>query len=781
MLIPTFNDLIKLLYMNTMTIIKKAFLFSFLFCFTVFPQTIDRIMGSPYPVSVQPDTLFLLTDANFTDNQILTIETLQGILAQKKPRIYRITSPGYQLWIDDLQKNYNVVVRKDFDKNFSGLINYFKSEIKSYVLCNVSDNSLNSAISLCGITNSIALTSENTFIATALKIPLLLDVRGDKDEFWFFQQYGSLINKNAFCFQKESSFKSLADYSVFGKMITFYNPSFNTNTSTVFKSFAPGAALFGWGFDEYQLVNETSAYSTFVHAADWANNLSTLSNFNATTKQLSSYTPAESPDSVHTVCFLMTDGDNIQWALNDFFTGTNWYGSPNRKKIDIGWTISPALSELAPTVLKKIYDTEGTVKGARDYFVAGPSGVGYIFPERYPDLNTYAQTTSDYMQKADLRILNLLGNNDDDKYIKPFVQLDNIDAIFYYFYSDYAGGKGKIKWVNNKPVIYGRNYLWEGHDTYSSLAVKLNSFSRNIHSADGYSLIPVQVWSRGVDDIVNCAKLLNSKVRVVAPDEFVALIKKNVPITEGPLVSFTPGNPGTEDSFLVPGYIGSGSNSDHRWADNSSKIVYHFTKSDLLARSAGNQNLKLDFTVCNEYVIKINNNLTSGWTEIFRWSTSSAPSTTCANRNVLAVDLKKYFDLGWQEIYVSFEDGLPLTGWGSSIWNVTITQIKNPSDVGSTKPVTPNSMQLNQNYPNPFNPSTSISYYMDLAGKVKIDVYDLLGRKVNTLVDSFKSQGKYSVIWNGCDFSGNALPGGVYLYCMSKGNIRETKKMVLLK
>jgi len=70
--------------------------------------------------------------------------------------------------------------------------------------------------------------------------------------------------------------------------------------------------------------------------------------------------------------------------------------------------------------------------------------------------------------------------------------------------------------------------LWDGFDTPSSIATKLNNLSTDINSADGYSLIPVHIWSNGVDEIVECAELLDENVRVVTPDEFVSLIKQNV-------------------------------------------------------------------------------------------------------------------------------------------------------------------------------------------------------------------------------------------------------------
>ncbi len=83
---------------------------------------------------------------------------------------------------------------------------------------------------------------------------------------------------------------------------------------------------------------------------------------------------------------------------------------------------------------------------------------------------------------------------------------------------------------------------------------------------------------------------------------------------------------------------------------------------------------------------------------------------------------------------------------------------------------------LSQNYPNPFNPSTVISFVVPNNGFVTLKIYDLLGREVKTLVNEYKSQGKYSV-----SFGASHLASGVYFYQLKAGNYSSIKKMVLLK
>jgi hypothetical protein len=83
---------------------------------------------------------------------------------------------------------------------------------------------------------------------------------------------------------------------------------------------------------------------------------------------------------------------------------------------------------------------------------------------------------------------------------------------------------------------------------------------------------------------------------------------------------------------------------------------------------------------------------------------------------------------------------------------------------------------LRQNYPNPFNPSTLIIYQLPARAYVVLHVYDVLGREVKMLVNEHQNAGIHSV-----HFDASNLPGGVYFYRLESGEIRETKKLLLLK
>jgi len=88
----------------------------------------------------------------------------------------------------------------------------------------------------------------------------------------------------------------------------------------------------------------------------------------------------------------------------------------------------------------------------------------------------------------------------------------------------------------------------------------------------------------------------------------------------------------------------------------------------------------------------------------------------------------------------------------------------------------PKNASLHQNYPNPFNPTTIINYELQITNDVEINIYNLLGEKVATLVSEIQNAGNYQVEWNA-----GHLASGVYFYRLKAGNFTDIKKMILLK
>jgi hypothetical protein len=104
-------------------------------------------------------------------------------------------------------------------------------------------------------------------------------------------------------------------------------------------------------------------------------------------------------------------------------------------------------------------------------------------------------------------------------------------------------------------------------------------------------------------------------------------------------------------------------------------------------------------------------------------------------------------------------------------WIASVTSV-----ASRTSASTPHIFVLNQNYPNPFNPTTVITYQLPANSFVKLEIYDLIGRKIRTVVTERQNAGVHSVTFNAV-----GLSSGVYSYRLQAGSFTETKKLVLLK
>ncbi|HEX9922481.1 MAG TPA: LamG-like jellyroll fold domain-containing protein, partial [Anaerolineae bacterium] len=95
--------------------------------------------------------------------------------------------------------------------------------------------------------------------------------------------------------------------------------------------------------------------------------------------------------------------------------------------------------------------------------------------------------------------------------------------------------------------------------------------------------------------------------------------------------------------------------------------------------------------------------------------------------------------------------------------------------------ISPDEFQLFQNYPNPFNPATAISYRLPRPSHVALTIFDINGRKVHILVDTFQAAGEYTYTWNGVDLQGQPAASGMYFYRINALNMSLFRKMTLVK
>ena len=102
--------------------------------------------------------------------------------------------------------------------------------------------------------------------------------------------------------------------------------------------------------------------------------------------------------------------------------------------------------------------------------------------------------------------------------------------------------------------------------------------------------------------------------------------------------------------------------------------------------------------------------------------------------------------------------------------------LSNATDVEQNDNLIPTDFNLAQNYPNPFNPTTKISYSIPQSGNVSLVIYDVLGNKIEELVQKEQTAGNYTAEWNAAK-----VASGVYFYTLKAGNYVQSKKMLLVK
>jgi hypothetical protein len=150
------------------------------------------------------------------------------------------------------------------------------------------------------------------------------------------------------------------------------------------------------------------------------------------------------------------------------------------------------------------------------------------------------------------------------------------------------------------------------------------------------------------------------------------------------------------------------------------------------------------------------------------WSTSDVIQidTLKFNQNSTWVFINNA-NVGYQPIWPA-GDGQPI-------------YIADVSDIERTDGILPETFSLSQNYPNPFNPTTKIQFSVPSREWVRLDIFNILGQKVNTIVDAPLDAGNYVEEWDGSDESGASVASGIYFYKLTAGSFVDTKKMMLLK
>lgn len=497
--------------------------------------------GSPYPTpqTINTTKLLVISDDALSGPEQLLVGTLQGITSRIRPLVFRNSTGGAYLWLAELQQTWGVSVESV--PSVAAMLKRTRPFFEGgYVLCNASAGaSVLAAVTASSLLGAVAVDVSLQPVADGAGLRQVFDARNQTSMSVIRALNGTVpgavLSSRVAVLQAPSKLCCLWDYALFATAGAWYDSSMTDPTShLILDSMRPGWALLGWGGSEKQTVTAASTRAGWVNAADWARNLAPMAGFRAAEpmKQPNALPPPlpPVPERKHTLAFLMTDGDNLQWLLNNFATGPAWWASPQRGTVPMGWTLSAALPQVAAPVATMLYGQATVRSGPRsacDVFVAGPSGAGYAYPDLMSDeaLATFAAASRSAARAAGLGVVNVLGSKFSASAADAMAE--GMDGVLWYEFDPYDGLHGSISFSSHGvPVIGARFMLWQGYDTPESIAAKVEALSTDPTSPDAYSLVVVHAWSSNVTQAAQTAKLLEARnVNVVCPDELVSRVR----------------------------------------------------------------------------------------------------------------------------------------------------------------------------------------------------------------------------------------------------------------
>eukprot|EP01064_Diplonema_japonicum_P012171 TRINITY_DN1962_c3_g1_i1.p1 TRINITY_DN1962_c3_g1~~TRINITY_DN1962_c3_g1_i1.p1 ORF type:complete len:548 (+),score=116.16 TRINITY_DN1962_c3_g1_i1:58-1644(+) len=506
----------------------------------------------PYPTCRQGlnasagKEIYVITE-NLSTAELTAVSTLQGAVGRERPLIYVGELGDYNM--QALVHNFGV--KPVVVGNFSDLL--FKINATGllptrYAVYNETAGQAgmmlrNAAVSLAGLrVPGIAVTQE--YVPLVLKYGMTAvnsNMYMTQSEVW--EQYKDEFSSRILI---QSRSTNLYDYGVFANAFQFYaDPVSDLEPKLMADTFAtldPLSAVMGWIGGpvprEDVFVSAAAEVDSYVHCADDSRNLATLSQFEIPSFRQKTGKVAPKKDNVHTVSFLVSDGDSFGYDFHTFLA-TQWYLNPARGAVPLGWTLSSALSIVAPGTLQDIYQN----MTQNDEFVSGPSGVGYAYPDRMRNAGDFAAATAGVMSNTNQSSVNVITGKayettfDPVPIAAPFLEQEQIKSVMLYNYFDYAIMTGRIlKGAQNKPIVGARSWLCDLKTDYECLTqcgpgcatmqtVKdiLKLQSKDTSSVASYSLIAVDAWHTHYGSIQKIISELEAEggFRFVLPSQLV--------------------------------------------------------------------------------------------------------------------------------------------------------------------------------------------------------------------------------------------------------------------
>lgn len=502
------------------------------------------------------DTIYVLDSGMFANNhERITATLFQGIVAKKMPSVYITSCSLDSKYLNAFQDMGHKISRTDEngDKWTLGkLIEKLRSYItdSGYILYNSENRgSLNIATNYATLEGWLPVSEETEALAINAGLSLKKDISRDNCntayQWMFFEQNKNRFSDKAVIHQSEEV-TGLRDIAIQQGFFTFFCHE-DMTAETLFRKrvlsfFGDNTHILGWAIYEVAFVDSISKEGNMVSPADHAHNNSILSSVRSEDIHQTAVKNTYTDPTKHYVALVMSDGDNIQWIQNGF---SEYFRKISlTENFPMTWSFPPLLADLSPLTAQLVY----SAAGENNYFISGVSGAGYIHPTQYPEkaLAGFTDITAAAMLQSDMKYVQILDKTPENaaeefrltSALRYYTRYDNIEGgILSLDPARYAGGHGKVYFVDGKPFLTYRMSLWHPSgnmqevtkDWLRQQADIINSYPADINSINGYSVINIHPWTISTESLSYFVSCLDEDITLVTADEIMEMISNNIP------------------------------------------------------------------------------------------------------------------------------------------------------------------------------------------------------------------------------------------------------------
>ena len=350
-------------------------------------------------------------DRSVARDEAVVFASLKGVVNATQPRIFTYegngSDEGKLAWLQAL----GLAWTEPADK-WSVLAKY-RSELTGLVVYDdAQPDTMNLATTIAGSRKALVTSASllPRLQAAPYNLPILVDLRGQFAsklavyQSLFNNQWPGVSHKLLIGLSPTFHKAALREYAVaLGAAVVWLDPRVAAEAALLdsfLASMGAGTVVLGWWPDEASGVEAASRRGVATVASDYSTNLSVYSGTSRTVTP----TPIPARPALQNkiyVAFILSDGDNLQFIEH---LERKLWDNPDRGKVPIGWTLSPAMLDAMPGVLR-YYHASAT---ANDALLSGPSGYGYTYPNSWtnqPQLDQFAARTESYLRRAGFRIV----------------------------------------------------------------------------------------------------------------------------------------------------------------------------------------------------------------------------------------------------------------------------------------------------------------------------------------------------------------------------------------